>query len=685
MATRRVFNVLVDEAGRPLANVVVSIQLNSPRWLNAEAARVGGWGIRVQTDANGRWEASLKPNDLMDDPNSYYVVTEGVESSPPVGGLRRPVEYLIRVPPTGYTDPIWVHNLLITPPSVTPPATAVMSLGSDNQPQMTGDIRLLSGAGVELTQDTAAKTITINANQTLLDEQTHTDTATTVVQRGMLIVGRLIGTVIKWAGLALGAAGKFLKSTGTDVVWDDVDWTEVQNKPSTFPPSPHTHVKADITDFAHTHPLSDLQQSGALTNQVPKWSGTAWQAGYVDWTEVINKPTTFPPSAHTHVKADITDFAHTHPPDQIIPQGSGSGLDADMVDGQHASAFAPASHTHTKSQITDLETITTTPTANAVPKADASGKIAVGWIPQGSGSTLDADKLDGLDSTAFEKVANKGVANGYAPLDDNAKLPLSNLPSHTHNAANVAAGQFGANTGGGNYSFPGRVGIRTTTPQSDLNVVGMIRVDGVSGEGGVLAVTNASSGARVAFTVQNNLNNYIQMEIKGSAEVGTIFGLPFADLAYIRVMRVSGTAPFAIGTQYAGPLVFATSNAERMRIAPGGNVGIGTMAPNSRLHVAGSISVAITRRTANYTLTDADRIVACDASAGAFTVSLPSAAGIAGRMYTIKKVDSSPNAVTVAAPTGQTIDGAASYVLSAQWKYVTVVSDGSNWLIIANN
>ena len=75
-------------------------------------------------------------------------------------------------------------------------------------------------------------------------------------------------------------------------------WDQITNKPTQFPPSPHTHVKADITDFAHTHPLGELQQSGATTGQVPKWSGTQWQAGNVDWDEVTNKPSTFPPSAH---------------------------------------------------------------------------------------------------------------------------------------------------------------------------------------------------------------------------------------------------------------------------------------------------------------------------------------------------------------------------------------------------
>jgi hypothetical protein len=218
-----------------------------------------------------------------------------------------------------------------------------------------------------------------------------------------------------------------------------------------------------------------------------------------------------------------------------------------------------------------------------------------------------------------------------------------------------------------------------------LNVVGQIRVDGVIGGGGVVAATDAPSGKRAAFASHNDLNNYIQMEIKGSGETGTLFGLPLANLAYIRVVRTSGTTPLAIGTQQSDPLIFATANAERMRIDPLGRVAIGTTAPNSKFHVAGSISVAITRKTANYTLTDADCIVACDASSGAFTISLPSAVGIAGRIYTIKKVDSSPNAVTVAPRSGQTIDGATSYVLSVRGQYVTIVSDGSNWLVIADN
>jgi hypothetical protein len=65
------------------------------------------------------------------------------------------------------------------------------------------------------------------------------------------------------------------------------------------------------------------------------------------------------------------------------------------------------------------------------------------------------------------------------------------------------------------------------------------------------------------------------------------------------------------------------------------------------------------------------------------TLTLPTAVGIGGRIYTIKL--SAIGTATVATTSSQTIDGAGSYTLSAQYKYVTVQSDNANWIIIANN
>jgi hypothetical protein len=63
------------------------------------------------------------------------------------------------------------------------------------------------------------------------------------------------------------------------------------------------------------------------------------------------------------------------------------------------------------------------------------------------------------------------------------------------------------------------------------------------------------------------------------------------------------------------------------------------------------------------------------------TVTLPTAAGIAGKQYTIKLTAS--GSCTVGTTSSQTIDGSTTYSLAAQYAYVTVMSDGSNWQIIS--
>lgn len=92
--------------------------------------------------------------------------------------------------------------------------------------------------------------------------------------------------------------------------------------------------------------------------------------------------------------------------------------------------------------------------------------------------------------------------------------------------------------------------------------------------------------------------------------------------------------------------------------------------------------MAAAGKTSAYTATDSDEMIRANASGGAFTVTLPTAASRAGKRFTIKKTDSSANVVTVGTTSSQTIDGATTYSLATQYKAVTVVSDGSNWNVI---
>jgi hypothetical protein len=93
----------------------------------------------------------------------------------------------------------------------------------------------------------------------------------------------------------------------------------------------------------------------------------------------------------------------------------------------------------------------------------------------------------------------------------------------------------------------------------------------------------------------------------------------------------------------------------------------------------GQVPRAISTVTANYTVTVLDETILVNAASGAVAVTLISAANTPNR-YLVKKIDSSANNVTVTAAGTDTIDGAATKVLSTQWQSVDLVSDGaSHW------
>jgi hypothetical protein len=72
-----------------------------------------------------------------------------------------------------------------------------------------------------------------------------------------------------------------------------IEWTSVTDKPTEFPPEPH----------ASTHESGGADEIEIAPSQV---TGTAIVEGDARLTDART------PTAHTHVKADITDFAHTH-------------------------------------------------------------------------------------------------------------------------------------------------------------------------------------------------------------------------------------------------------------------------------------------------------------------------------------------------------------------------------------
>ncbi len=76
------------------------------------------------------------------------------------------------------------------------------------------------------------------------------------------------------------------------------------------------------------------------------------------------------------------------------------------------------------------------------------------------------------------------------------------------------------------------------------------------------------------------------------------------------------------------------------------------------------------------------RTILVDASGANRTITLPTAASAKWREYVIKKTDASANTVTVDANGAETIDGALTQVLTTQYQFIVIQSDGSTWWII---
>jgi hypothetical protein len=102
----------------------------------------------------------------------------------------------------------------------------------------------------------------------------------------------------------------------------------------------------------------------------------------------------------------------------------------------------------------------------------------------------------------------------------------------------------------------------------------------------------------------------------------------------------------------------------------------------STVQIGGSFACPYTAVVANYTVTATDFMVAVTTGASGKTITLPTAIGITGRMYCVVKIDAGAGAVTVDGNASETINGATTVSLAAQWDRLAIMSNGANWVRI---
>lgn len=96
--------------------------------------------------------------------------------------------------------------------------------------------------------------------------------------------------------------------------------------------------------------------------------------------------------------------------------------------------------------------------------------------------------------------------------------------------------------------------------------------------------------------------------------------------------------------------------------------------------VADGYLFPVSQVTTAYTMAINDSLILCDATGGAFTVTLRPAAECKCKYVLVKKTDASGNAITVDGDGSETIDGVTTDSLASQYDVIRLMSDGTQWL-----
>jgi hypothetical protein len=334
------------------------------------------------------------------------------------------------------------------------------------------------------------------------------------------------------------------------------------------------------------------------------------------------------------------------------------------------------------STITEATTVAIT----GAPIQGANCTITNAWALHVTGATKITGKLTvtgGIDPTYLELAGAN--TDTYLNLTDGQNVPIS-AANQGRMRYNTALQTFQFSENGGAWTDLTGVGPGTVNRLSKFSTTTTIGDSSISDTGTSVTQTQtvATSGSPNAWLltaaahttlaagaecidVYYNLNRTVQFAAGAIAtQRAVVFTAP--TYAFVGASTVTSAATVAIAGAPVQGLNATLTNAYALWIQSG------------TTNIGGGLMVKQVTKLADYPATVADNTILCDPTAGGtFTVTLPSAVGIAGQMFTVKHIGTANNVIVSTA--GGTIDGDASTTLVAK-NSLTVISDGANYFII---
>lgn len=334
-----------------------------------------------------------------------------------------------------------------------------------------------------------------------------------------------------------------------------------------------------------------------------------------------------------------------------------------------------------------------------------AGAIDLEWdVTTGNTASQTATALQALLNNTQEKDFSVSILSNVLTVTNNS-AGIAATPSNVSVGAPFTISATQAGTGSGNFVIQDGDNLTLAIKKIDEDVgIILFSLDSPTYDETVEIVASGATpptslngpvanGTNITLPNNSREGNVPQFYTVGKGTLEVLLNGQFIDIesaAYLEV-GVNGSASnqIQISTFPGGGLVVGDELQFRFA-GNGGSLGApgpqGPVGPAGPTGPAGANAfgnpVTVSTKTSNYTLLPTDFVILGDCTSSAFTLSLPTASAGVGRIFFLKKIDSSVNILTIQANGAELIDGSNTFLLPSQWQCITVVSSGTAWYII---